>query len=58
LHTRLAAETYLAGGELFRVAVKRDEFLKVREKNSNDNDEDDDDDEKDDDDDDNNNNKS
>jgi hypothetical protein len=32
---RLAAETHLAGGELLRVAVKREEFLKVREKNSN-----------------------
>jgi len=32
---RLAAETHLAGGELLRVAVKREEFLKVRENNSN-----------------------
>jgi len=30
-----AAETHLAGGELFRAAVEKEVFQKVREKNSN-----------------------
>jgi hypothetical protein len=30
LHTRLAAETHLADGELLQVAANRKEFLKLR----------------------------